>query len=375
MLFKLLSDYKPKGVAVAWDSRPTERAAIAQAGDVVYKEGRQGDAGSPPRAVPALPADRRGVRLPEPRVRGLGGRRRDRHARHPRRRGRDQDDGRLHRPRRLPALLAEHRADDDAAGRRRRQRLHARARRAALRRPARPGARLHRPQGRHVGQHPGRPRNRRQDRGPADRAVRLARGGDRARRRALAGAPEEHHRVRRPGADVEGARHDAPRPRPRLRPVPDRARAARPLAAPGDVPPLRVPGAAEPDRGPRGRDPVRRARARGRHDRPLARGRAAAGARPCRDRDRGRPLRARAGRRRRRRPVGRQPPAEAAAGAARRARLQGAAAADDGARRRHDDRRLPDRARPLRVRDRRPPARVRPRGDSRARRPRRRRPR
>ena len=41
MLFKLLSDYKPKGVAVAWDSRPTERAAIAQAGDVVYKEGRK----------------------------------------------------------------------------------------------------------------------------------------------------------------------------------------------------------------------------------------------------------------------------------------------------------------------------------------------
>ncbi|MDQ3065657.1 MAG: DNA polymerase I [Actinomycetota bacterium] len=41
MLFKLLSDYKPKGVAVAWDSRPTHRAAVAQAGDVVYKEGRR----------------------------------------------------------------------------------------------------------------------------------------------------------------------------------------------------------------------------------------------------------------------------------------------------------------------------------------------
>ena len=41
MLFKLLSDYRPKGVAVAWDSRPTERAAIAQAGDVVYKQGRK----------------------------------------------------------------------------------------------------------------------------------------------------------------------------------------------------------------------------------------------------------------------------------------------------------------------------------------------
>ena len=41
MLFKLLSDYRPKGVAVAWDSRPTHRAAIAQAADVVYKEGRR----------------------------------------------------------------------------------------------------------------------------------------------------------------------------------------------------------------------------------------------------------------------------------------------------------------------------------------------
>ena len=40
--------------------------------------------------------------------------------------------------------------DDDAARRRGRPRLHARARRAPLRHPARPGAGLHRPQGRHV---------------------------------------------------------------------------------------------------------------------------------------------------------------------------------------------------------------------------------
>ncbi len=41
MLFKLLADYKPKGVAVAWDTRPVHRAAVAEAGDVVYKEGRK----------------------------------------------------------------------------------------------------------------------------------------------------------------------------------------------------------------------------------------------------------------------------------------------------------------------------------------------
>src|ERR1700730_14394020 len=44
MLFKLLSDYKPKGVAVAWDTRPVHRHAIAEEGDVVYKEGRRATA-------------------------------------------------------------------------------------------------------------------------------------------------------------------------------------------------------------------------------------------------------------------------------------------------------------------------------------------
>src|SRR5512141_571467 len=41
MLFKLLADYRPKGVAVAWDSRPVHRAAVAEAVEVVYKEGRR----------------------------------------------------------------------------------------------------------------------------------------------------------------------------------------------------------------------------------------------------------------------------------------------------------------------------------------------
>src|SRR5438067_7726419 len=41
MLFKLLADYRPKGVAVAWDSRPVERAAAAETAGLVYKEGRR----------------------------------------------------------------------------------------------------------------------------------------------------------------------------------------------------------------------------------------------------------------------------------------------------------------------------------------------
>ena len=41
MLFKLLSDYRPKGVAVAWDSSPTQRHAVAEAADMVYKQGRR----------------------------------------------------------------------------------------------------------------------------------------------------------------------------------------------------------------------------------------------------------------------------------------------------------------------------------------------
>src|SRR5881275_935275 len=41
MLFKLLSDYRPKGVAVAWDTRPVHRHAQAAEADLVYKEGRK----------------------------------------------------------------------------------------------------------------------------------------------------------------------------------------------------------------------------------------------------------------------------------------------------------------------------------------------
>src|SRR6266545_2604998 len=41
MLFKLLADYRPRGVAVAWDTRPVERHEAAEAAGVVYKEARR----------------------------------------------------------------------------------------------------------------------------------------------------------------------------------------------------------------------------------------------------------------------------------------------------------------------------------------------
>ena len=41
MLFKLLSDYRPKGVAVAWDTRPGAPRGAGRGGRVVYKEGRR----------------------------------------------------------------------------------------------------------------------------------------------------------------------------------------------------------------------------------------------------------------------------------------------------------------------------------------------
>ena len=170
----------------------------------------------------------------------MGGRRRDRHARDARRlRGRPHLRG-LDRPRCVPALLGQHLPDDDAARGRRRSGLYARARRGSLRHPARPDPRLHRAEGRHLRQHPRHPRDRRQDRRGADRPLRVARGGDRARRRADARPLEGRHRARRAGAALEGAGDDAARPRARLRALPARARPARPLAAEGVLPPLRV---------------------------------------------------------------------------------------------------------------------------------------
>ena len=69
------------------------------------------------------------------------------------------------------------RADHDHLARHHRHaRLRPRGRGRALRHPARAGHRLHRAEGRHLGQHPRRPGHRRQDRRAAAAAVRVARG-------------------------------------------------------------------------------------------------------------------------------------------------------------------------------------------------------
>ena len=289
MLFKLLSDYRPKGVAVAWDTRPVERLEVAE----TYKADRRPTPGLLSEQFPHFRPDRRGLRLPEPRVRRVGGGRRHCDTGDTRGRSGDQDLRRLDRPRRVPARLRQRRADDDAARCRGRECVHAGSRRGAVRHPSRPDPRLHRPQGRHVGQHPGHPGHRRQDRGSADRAVRLARGSDRARRRAVARAQEERHRIRRAGGPVEAAGDDAPRPRARLRSRRARAATTGPFAAARDVPALRVPQPARARRHPRrGRPGAADARA-GNGSR-VARRRVPRGAGTCRARDPRRPLRARA---------------------------------------------------------------------------------
>ena len=189
-------------------------------------------------------------------------------------------DGRHRRPRRLPARHGRRADHDDVARDHRHEGLRPPGRDRPLRHPARARAGLHRPQGRHVGQHPGRPGHRRQDRGRAAAALRLARGGARERRRDLGRqAQAEPDGARRGRARLQAAGDDGPRRPGRDRP-PGRARPrAGPLAAARDLPRVRAARPAAPARGGArrrrvGRDPA----ARGRHARgpsPPARARAA----------------------------------------------------------------------------------------------------
>ena len=155
MLFKLLTDYRPKGVAVAWDTRPVERMEQHEG----YKADRKPMADLLREQFPHF----------RPIVEAFGYRnlefegweaddviatlatRADQAG---------EDDRRLHGPGCLPAGHGERDADDDAEGRRGRERLHARARRGPPGNHARPDPRLHRAQGGQLGQHPGDPGDR-----------------------------------------------------------------------------------------------------------------------------------------------------------------------------------------------------------------------
>src|SRR5260370_41497036 len=52
MLFKLLADYRPKGVAVAWDTRPVHRAAGGGAGGRVHEGGPDPRGAAPREQLP-----------------------------------------------------------------------------------------------------------------------------------------------------------------------------------------------------------------------------------------------------------------------------------------------------------------------------------
>ncbi len=135
-------------------------------------------------------------------------------------RGWDPGDGRVGRSRRLPAGRRRRSRDDHLARDHRHAGLRPRWCRGALRRAPRARPRPDRAQGRHLGQHPRRSGRRRQDRGAATAALRLARGRARQRRRDLGGeAQAEPDRARRGRPDLEAARDPPVRHRYRARPL------------------------------------------------------------------------------------------------------------------------------------------------------------
>jgi hypothetical protein len=249
--------------------------------------GPQADAGAAAGAVFAFRSARRVVWLSQPHVLGVGGRRRDRDARDPRRRGGSQDLRRVDGSGRHAAPHRQRVPDDDAAGRVRRAGLHPRARGPALRGHPRADPGFHRPQGRHLRQHRRRPWHRGQDRRPALGDLRLPRRGPRASLRTAPREGARPARARGPSARVQGARDHAPRPPGRLRPRGPGPGAPGPLQDAGDLPSLRAQGAAQAHRCPRRRAPGGRgaSRRRGRRvARRAARGSGRGGSRASRPR-------------------------------------------------------------------------------------------
>ena len=101
MLMKLLADYRPATVLVAWDEKPTARIEL----DAEYKAHRRPMPDLLRQQVPYFEPIVEAFGYRNFRVAGQGGRRRHRHARGEGRGGRPQGLRRLDRPRRLPARL------------------------------------------------------------------------------------------------------------------------------------------------------------------------------------------------------------------------------------------------------------------------------
>ena len=159
MLVKIIDEHRPAGVVVAWDAGMSGR-------EVAYKEYKAAAAASArpaSRAVAQPDAAGRGLRLHQRQGRGVRGRRRDRLAGAAGAGAGDSGDGRLRRPRRLPDGRRRDPGDEHLAGDHRDQGLRPRGRGRALRGAAGADHRPDGPAGRHLRQHPRRPRDRRED--------------------------------------------------------------------------------------------------------------------------------------------------------------------------------------------------------------------
>ena len=194
MLIKLLGDEHPDLIAVAFDmGAPTVRLEK-------YAEYKAGRRETPARLQAAAGADRGGARHaahPDGPGRGPRGRRRHRHARRARRRARGIDAVIVTADRDFFQLVRPGDPGDVQPPRDLRHRPVRRGRRGgAVRRPAGEVPRLRCAEGRHLGQHPRRPRGGGEDRREAGPGVRLGRGPPGARRRAAREA--EGQRARPP---------------------------------------------------------------------------------------------------------------------------------------------------------------------------------
>ena len=207
MMVKMLTDFRPKGVIVAWDAGWSGREKQY----AEYKAQRKSRPDLLKEQWPHLAPLAEAFGFTNVQGRRLRGRRRDRHARPPR-----------PAPPGIPVMVVS--GDRDVyqvVGDGIRVMTTSRGvtdtriydhdeRRRALRRPAGAGPRPDRAQGRHLRQHPRRPGHRRQDRRPAAAEVRLAGGGARVGRRDL-------------GRQAQGEPHQARRRRPRLQAAGDAA--------------------------------------------------------------------------------------------------------------------------------------------------------